>query len=155
MQSALQGEPVRRIMNSRVLAVKPDITVQDLVDNYIYKYHRKMFPVVTDSQQLVGCVSTAQIKKLPRNEWSRRTLREIAESCSRQNTVTPDTDAAKVLPIMARAEDGPMLVVENGQLVGFLSPQDLLHFLSIKLELEGANGEAGTKSVPIHAGKAA
>ena len=158
MQSALQGEPVRRFMNPNVVAVKPDITVQDLVDNYIYKYHRKMFPVVSDSQQLVGCVSTAQVKALARTEWSRHTVKEIAQSCSPQNTITPDTDAAKVFSILSRSEASPLLVVENGQLVAFVSPQDLLHFLSIKLELEGADGKpgkAGARGVEMHVGKAA
>ena len=155
LQSALKGEPVRRFMNRNVVTVKPDITVQDLVDNYIYKYHRKMFPVVTDSQQLVGCVGTEQVKKLPRNEWSQHNLTEIAAPCSRQNTITPDTDAAKVLSIMGRAEDSPLLVVENDRLVAFVSPQDLLHFLSIKLELEGADAKSAAKDVAFHAGKAA
>jgi Zn-dependent protease/predicted transcriptional regulator len=155
LQSALKGEPIRRFMNRNLVAVKPDITVQDLVDNYIYKYHRKMFPVVTDSQQLVGCVGTEQVKKLPRNEWSQHNLTEIAEPCSRQNTITPDTDATKVLSIMGRAEDSPLLVVENDRLVAFVSPQDLLHFLSIKLELEGADTKSAAKDVEVHAGKAA
>ena len=155
LQSVLKGEPVRRFMNRNLVSVPPEITVQDLVDNYIYKYHRKMFPVVTDSQQLVGCVSTEQVKKLPRSEWSQHNLREIAQPCSRQNTITPDTDAAKVLSIIGRAEDSPLLVVENDQLVAFVSPQDLLHFLSIKLELEGADGKAGAKDVAVHVVKAA
>ncbi len=155
LQSVLKGEPVRRFMNRNLVSVPPDITVQDLVDNYIYKYHRKMFPVVTDSQQLVGCVSTEQVKKLPRSEWSQHNLREIAQPCSRQNTITPDTDAAKVLSIIGRAEDSPLLVVENDQLVAFVSPQDLLHFLSIKLELEGADGKAGAKDLAVHVVKAA
>ena len=155
MQSALQGEPVRRFMNPNVVAVKADITVQDLVDNYVYKYHRKMFPVVSDSQQLVGCVSTAQVKALARTEWSRHTVKEIAQSCSPQNTITPDTDAAKAFSILSRNEDSPLLVVENGQLVAFVSPQDLLHFVSIKLELEGADGtagKAGVSGVEMHVG---
>jgi len=158
MQSALQGEPVRRFMNPNVVAVKADITVQDLVDNYVYKYHRKMFPVVSDSQQLVGCVSTAQVKALARTEWSRHTVKEISQSCSPQNTITPDTDAAKAFSILSRNEDSPLLVVENGQLVAFVSPQDLLHFVSIKLELEGADGKAGkagARGVEMHVGKAA
>jgi predicted transcriptional regulator len=107
---------------------------------------------------LVGCISTAHVKTLARTEWSQHTVREIAELCSPQNTVTPDTDGAKVFSILSRAEDSPLLVVENGQLVAFVSPQDLLHFLSIKLELEGAGskaGKAGAKGVAVHAGKAA
>jgi len=158
VQSALQGEPVRRFMNTNVVTVKPDITVQDFVDNYIYKYHRKMFPVTTDSRQLVGCVSTEQIKRLPRSEWSQHTLREVAQSCSPHNTVTPDTDGAKVLSIMRRTDNSPLLVVENGQLLGFVSPQDLMQFLTIKLELEGADSQArkaAARGMEMHAGRAA
>jgi len=155
LQSVLEGEPVRRFMNPNVIAVKPDITVQDFVDNYVYKYHRKMFPVVTDSQQLVGCVSTAQVKQLPRSEWSRRNLREITQPCRSQNTVTPNTDAAKLLSIIGRTEDSPLIVVEDNRLVAFVSPQDLLHFLAIKLELEGADGKSTAKDVTAHAAKAA
>jgi CBS-domain-containing membrane protein len=114
-----------------------------------------MFPVVADSQQLVGCVSTAQVKQLPRSEWSRRNLREITQPCRSQNTVTPDTDAAKLLSIIGRAEDSPLIVVEDNRLVAFVSPQDLLHFLAIKLELEGADGKSTAKDVTAHAAKAA
>jgi CBS-domain-containing membrane protein len=156
MQSVLEGEPVRRFMNPNPVTVKPDITVQDLVENYIYKYHHKMFPVVTDSQQLVGCVSTEQVKQMPREEWNQHSLREITQACSPQNTVSPDTDAAKVLSIMSREGDRGLVVVDNNKVVAFVSPQDLLHFLSAKLELEGQDARSGAKKIPIKAaGKAA
>ena len=155
LQSVLEGEPVSRFMNPNVVAVKPEITVQEFVDNYVYKYHRKTFPVVTDSQQLVGCVSTEQVKQLPRSEWSGRIVREITQPCRGQNTITPETDAAKVLAMIGRAEDNPLIVVDNNRVVAFVSPQDLLHFLSIKLELEGAEGKSRAKGVTVHAGKAA
>jgi Zn-dependent protease/predicted transcriptional regulator len=155
MQSVLEGEPVRRFMNPNPVTVKPDISVQELVDDYIYKYHHKMFPVVTDSQQLVGCVSTEQVKELPRSEWSRHSLQEIAKACSPQNTISPDTDAAKVLSIMSRAGDRGLIVVDNNRVVAFVSHQDLLHFLSTKLELEGRDGKVAAKNVAVDAGKAA
>jgi len=155
MQSVLEGEPVRRFMNPNPVTVKPDITVQDLVENYIYKYHHKMFPVVTDSQQLVGCVSTEQVKQMPRNEWNRHSLREITQACSPQNTVTPDTNAANVLSIMSHEGDRGLIVVDNNRVVAFVSPQDLLHFLSAKLELEGQDVKVAGKNVAVNAGKAA
>jgi hypothetical protein len=86
---------------------------------------------------------------------SQHKLRDIAQPCSRRNTIAPDTDAAKVLSIMGRTGDSPLLVVENGQSVAFVSPQDLSHFLSIKLKLEGADGQSGAKDVAFHVSKAA
>jgi len=155
MQSVLEGEPVRRFMNPNPVTVTPDMSVQDLVENYVYKYHHKMFPVVTDSQQLVGCVSTEQVKQMPKNEWNRHSLREITQACSPQNTVTPDTNAANVLSIMSHEGDRGLIVVDNGRVVAFVSPQDLLHFLSAKLELEGQDVKVSGKNVAVNAGKAA
>lgn len=155
MQSVLEGEPVRRFMNPNPVTVTPDMSVQDLVENYVYKYHHKMFPVVTDSQQLVGCVSTEQVKQMPKNEWNRHSLREITQACSPQNTVTPDTNAANVLSIMSHEGDRGLIVVDNGRVVAFVSPQDLLHFLSAKLELEGQDVKVAGKNVAVNAGKAA
>lgn len=155
MQSVLEGEPVRRFMNPNPVTVTPDMSVQDLVENYVYKYHHKMFPVVTDSQQLVGCVSTEQVKQVPRNEWNRHSLREITQACSPQNTVTPDTNAANVLSIMSREGDRGLIVVDNNRVVAFVSPQDLLHFLSAKLELEGQDVRSAAKNVSVNSGKAA
>jgi CBS-domain-containing membrane protein len=155
MQSVLEGEPVRRFMNPNPVTVTPDMSVQDLVENYVYKYHHKMFPVVTDSQQLVGCVSTEQVKQMPRNEWNRHSLREITQACSPQNTVTPDTNAANVLSIMSHEGDRGLIVVDNNRVVAFVSPQDLLHFLSAKLELEGQDAKVAGKNVAVNAGKAA
>jgi Zn-dependent protease/predicted transcriptional regulator len=155
MQSVLEGEPVRRFMNPNPVTVTPDMSVQDLVENYVYKYHHKMFPVVTDSQQLVGCVSTEQVKQMPRSEWNRHSLREITQACSPQNTVTPDTNAANVLSIMSHEGDRGLIVVDNNRVVAFVSPQDLLHFLSAKLELEGQDVKVAGKNVAVNAGKAA
>ena len=155
VQSVLEGEPVRRFMNPNPVTVTPDMSVQDLVENYVYKYHHKMFPVVTDSQQLVGCVSTEQVKQMPRNEWNRHSLREITQACSPQNTVTPDTNAANVLSIMSHEGDRGLIVVDNNRVVAFVSPQDLLHFLSAKLELEGQDVKVAGKNVAVNAGKAA
>jgi len=116
MQSALQGEPVRRFMEPELVAVKPEITVQDLVDNYIYKYHRKISRLSVIPQRW-GCVSTAQVKTLARTEWSPARPSRRSSILLPQNTITPIRDAAKVFFDLSRAKPSPLLVVENGQLV--------------------------------------
>jgi hypothetical protein len=46
--------------------------------------------------------------------------------------------------------------VDNNRVVAFVSPQDLLHFLSAKLELEGRDTRFTEKNVAVNAaGKAA
>ena len=135
LRQALQGEPVQRFMNRSPITVSPDTTVHDLVENYIYRYHYKMFPVVEGSE-LLGWVSTEQARNLPRAEWDRHTVREILQHSLGENTVAPDTDAMRALALMNRTGRSRLLVVDHGRLIGILALRDLMKFLSLKLDLE-------------------
>jgi Zn-dependent protease len=135
VRKALEGEPVRRFMNPDPVTVPDSLTVAQLVDDYIYKYHYKMFPVMAGNK-LTGCITTRQVKDIPREAWDRETIREAASPCSEENTISPDTDAIKALAMMNQTGQSRLLVVENGRLVGLVSLKDLLDFFSLKVELE-------------------
>ncbi len=135
IRQALQGEPVRRFMNPEPVTVPADLVLADLVEEYIYRYHFKMFPVV-EGERLLGCITTRQVKETPREEWSARTVGEVAGECSEANTIAPDTDAVAALSKMSRNRLSRLMVVDEGRLVGLLSLKDLMELLSLKLELE-------------------
>lgn len=135
VRKALEGESVRRFMNTNPVTVQESITVEQLVEDYIYKYHYKMFPVMS-GDKLVGCITTRQVTEIPREAWSRETIREAANQCSPENTISPDTDAIKALGIMTQTGVSRMLVVDKGRLVGIVTLKDLLDFFSLKVELE-------------------
>lgn len=132
----LEGEPVARFMNPNPISVSPHLSLKDLVENYIYRYHFKMFPVV-ENGDLIGCVTLSQIKQIPREEWEKLTVADILKQCSPENTITPEADALKALSIMNKTGNSRLMVVENGQLVGVISLKDLLGLLSLKVDLEG------------------
>jgi Zn-dependent protease/predicted transcriptional regulator len=135
VRKALEGEHVRRFMNEHPVTVPASLTVQDLVEDYIYKHHYKMFPVM-EGDNLVGCITTREVKEVPREEWSRDTVGRLAAKCSPENTIAPDADATKALARMNQTGVSRLLVVENGRLVGLVTLKDLLAFLSLKVELE-------------------
>jgi Zn-dependent protease len=135
IRQMLAGEPVRRFMNDQPVTVSDDTRVETLVDDYVYKHHHKMYPVV-EGDRLTGCVTTRDVKDLPREQWSQRSVGDVAHACNGQNTVSPDTDAMKALGMMSRSKNSRLLVVEEGRLLGVLTLKDLLDFLSLKLELE-------------------
>ena len=135
MRHALEGEMVRRFMNTNPVTVSPAISVQQLVEDYIYKYHHKMFPVV-DGGRLIGCISIQQVKEIPRDRWSQRTVGELVTACSSENTIRPDDDAMKVLSMMNRTRASRLMVVDGDQLVGIIALKDMLSFFSLKVELE-------------------
>ena len=132
---ALEGESLQRFMNQDPITVSPETSVKQLVEDYIYRYHHKLFPVV-DGDRLIGCITTRQVKEIPRDRWSGTTVGEVAEKCSDENTIAPETDAVKALASMHRNGAGRLMVVKDGRLLGILALKDLLNFLSMKIELE-------------------
>jgi CBS domain-containing protein len=128
------GQPVSRFVNRQPIAVSPDLSIRSLVQDYVHQHHHKVFPVVRDGR-LLGCVTTAQISAIDKGQWDQRTVGEIMEPCSPDNTVAPETDTLEAMRKMQRTGRSPLLVVSRGQLVGMLSLRDLLELFALKLEL--------------------
>lgn len=136
LRKALEGESVKRFMKTDPVVVTPSITVGQLVEDYIYKYHHKMFPIVEEKDRLIGCVTTKQVKEIPREEWSSKKVVEIAAKCTAENTIDPRVDAMKALSIMSKSGLSRLMVTEGNRLVGVIALKDMLRFLSLKVELE-------------------
>ncbi len=135
--STLQGEPVRRFMTMQPDTVPPQVSVEELVNDYIYRYHHRLFPVVSTEGKLAGCVTPERVRTVPREEWDRHSVQEIAAPCSQDNVISPDTDASEALAMMNRTGNTRLMVVDGGKLVAVVTLKDLLQFLARKLELQG------------------
>jgi CBS domain-containing protein len=135
IREGLRGVPVRRIMTADPITVPPGISVAQLIDDYVYRHHHKMFPVV-ENGSLVGCVSINEGKQVPREQWAATTVASIMQPCSAATAIAPDADAMEVLTTMSRTRNSRYLVMEGNRLVGVLSLKDMLKFLSVKLDLE-------------------
>jgi Zn-dependent protease len=133
VRQALEGEPIHRFMTTDPVTVSPTMSVQEMIENYVYRYYYKLFPVV-EGDQLVGCVTLDRIKDLSSDERATRTVGDIAEACSEKNTISSDADAMHALSRMN--QDNPrMMVVDNGHLRGIIALRDLMRFFSLRIEL--------------------
>ena len=136
IRNALGGEPVSHFMETNPVTVPPSITIRELVDDYFYKYHFKMFPVSGNSM-LEGCISSKEIKAIPREQWDLRRVQDVLVSCSTETMVSPNTDAMQALSLMNRTGNSRLMVVEGDHLVGIITLKDMLKFLNLKMDLEG------------------
>jgi len=135
VRRALEGEPVSRFMQPDVVTVDPSLSIEELVENYIYRLHHKMFPVA-DNGRLIGCVTTRDVQHVSRDEWSTTTVADISHRCDPDNTIAPASDAMEALSQMSRNGAHRLMVVEGDKLAGLLSLSDLVKFMSLKVELE-------------------
>lgn len=135
IRRVLEGETVGRFMHSPAVTVPPETTVQDFVDDYVYKHHHKMFPVAKNGT-LEGCVTTSALKSIPREEWPQHQVSELQEPCSEANSISIDADAVKALSQMTSTNKSRLVVVEGDQLRGIIALKDMLRLISLKMELE-------------------
>lgn len=136
IRKSLEGEPVKKFMKSDPVTVSPSLSLEDLVEDYVYKHHYKLYPV-TDGNNLKGCITINQIKEVPKEERAQHTVGEIAQSCSDVNTISPDEDSMNALQTMHKHKTSRLMVVDNGQLVGVIALKDIMEMLSMKMDLEG------------------
>ncbi|MDD5205554.1 MAG: site-2 protease family protein [Desulfobacterales bacterium] len=134
---ALEGESVSRFMTKDPVTVSPATTLESFVNDYVYRYQHKMFPVVSDSDQMDGCITTAEIKAIPREEWKNKRVGDILKPCSTDTVIPAGSDAVKALSLMNRTGSSRLLVVEGDRLAGVISLKDMLKFLSLKVEMDG------------------
>jgi Zn-dependent protease/CBS domain-containing protein len=138
IRQALQGEPVRRFMNSKPIVVPPSLDLLHWVEDFVYRYHHRAFPVASNGQ-LEGLVTTQALSRIPRREWPEHTVGVVLVSDLPAVSIAADADALEALGKMQRIGSSRLLVTEGDQLVGIVSLKDLLRFLNLKFELEGPN----------------
>jgi Zn-dependent protease/CBS domain-containing protein len=137
LRDALQGQPIRNFMRPNPVTVPSGISIRKLVEDYFYRYHFRMFPVVADGDKLEGCVSAQDVKRIPREEWEQHHIEEIVRPPSNTNTIGPDADALNALAKMRESGASGLLVTDHEHLLAIISLKDLLKLLSTKLDLEG------------------
>ena len=123
-RSSLEGVPVRHFMDDHPIAVQRVLSIDSLAEDFIYKHHLSMLPVV-DGDRLLGYVTARRVKQLPRDEWARQTIGSIVVPFSNENTVSPDSDAIEALDKMTHTGISRLMVVEQGRLAGIIGLQDL------------------------------
>jgi CBS domain containing-hemolysin-like protein len=71
-------------MNTRFVSVKPDITVNELLNNYFKVYRKSEFPVVLAGRgedptgnELLGAITAKQASKVPEHSRDRIKVEEI------------------------------------------------------------------------------
>lgn len=129
-----QSKKVKEFMVKEPLTVSRSLSLQEFVENYVYKYHFQMYPVMSFGK-LAGCVSVHNVASVPREEWPTQTISTIMENCGENNAIEPEEDANKALEIMNRTGNSRLMVVEGDNLVGIITLKDMLKYLSLKMEL--------------------
>jgi len=140
MRQELEGESIDKFLHGNPVTVDPDLTIEELVNEYIYSDYHSIYPVV-ENKRLQGYVSLEEVKNYPRDEWNRRSMADIYVPVSEENTITAGSDAMQALIKMSKNGRSELMVNNDGHFAGIVAQRDLLRYFSVKSELRGEEEE--------------
>jgi len=116
--------------------VHPDITIQQLMDDYFMRRRYAAYPVIEDGDHPVGMVTLQQVKAVPREEWPTRVVADVMTPSGEDLVVAVDERLSTVLEKLGATPTRRLLVSENGHLAGIITASDLSAWLDRARQLE-------------------
>jgi Zn-dependent protease len=110
---------VGEVMSPPVV-VEPDLLISRFVDEILPLHRYSSFPVGQD-KRLLGILTLADLKKLPREQWRNRRVRDAMRPVTPSMFVKTSADMEAANEMIQRNGVGALAVIEeSGELVGFL-----------------------------------
>ena len=134
MTEALHGISVGDIMTRNLLTVPPDITVQQLVDNFFLVHPHGGYPVV-QNDKLLGIVTMSSVRSIPREKRELEPVSQAMVPFERLVTINPAVSAAEAMQKIAKQRVGRLVVTDGDKILGLLTRGDLMKTIRTRQEL--------------------
>jgi len=134
VETMLRGVRAEDLMVKDFKTVTDNISVQDLVDDYIFKEKERVF-LVSANGDLRGIVCLEDVKATPREKWATTTVGEIMTPREKLEAVSPDTDGSKVLNSLTAKEIHQVPVMKGEKIAGIICRTDILRYIQLRTEL--------------------
>ena len=100
--------------------LEPDLPINRFVDEILSLHRHTSFPVAQD-KQLLGILTLEDLKKVPREEWRSRRVRDVMKPVTSQLFVPHNATMGSAKELMQQNGVGALAIVNGaGDLVGFL-----------------------------------
>jgi CBS domain-containing protein len=115
-------------MVKNVVALSPDLTLDEAVNQYFLPYGYGGFPVVQDDR-LMGVVTVRDVQTVQHSLWAFRRVADIMQASGDDLVVSPDVSAMRALEQMMALGAERLAVVQDGRLLGLVTRASLGHFI--------------------------
>ncbi|MCE7978531.1 MAG: site-2 protease family protein [Nitrospira sp. NTP1] len=141
IRASLASVPVRELMVRNVVALSPELSLEEAVNQYFLPYGYGGFPVVHEGR-LVGVVAVRDVQTVTNSLWVFRRVADIMQPSSDEMVISPDHSAMQALEQMMAVGAERLVVVQDGQLLGLLTRASIGHFI----EQRHPSGMSGSSS---------
>lgn len=125
-------------MSPRPETVGPDLTVDELIHDYLLRRPYNAFPVVEDDV-VVGMVTLNGLQDIPRARWKELVAGQIMTPLEQLVLVEPETPMTQVLERMRETEVRRVLVARDWELLGIISTSDVARWLDRVALMDGGS----------------
>jgi len=116
------------------VSVEPELSLQQLVEEYVLQQNIRCFPVREDGH-LIGLITLDDVRQVPREEWALTPVRRKMVSLDKLHKVAPNEDLNQVMQMMSKEDINQVPVVEGESLVGMISRADIIRLMEIRRQL--------------------
>jgi Zn-dependent protease len=134
VQSLLSGHRVSQAMSTHCARVAEDVSLRDIVDESILGRGQHCL-LINRGNDIVGLITLQQIKEVPRAEWATTRAGQVMLPVNRLASIAPDAQLWTALEKLDRNGVNQLPVIQNHQVIGMLSREDLISFLRTLQEL--------------------
>ena len=129
-RTSLTSLTVRQVMAHRVVTLRPDMTVQEAVDQFFITHGFGGFPVC-EGGQFLGVVTVSDVQALPLTLWPWRHIREIMQPASQACCIPPDWSVIQAMEWMIQNGWDRLVVMESEQIVGLITRSAIANILQL------------------------
>ena len=130
----LAGLTVGRLMRPPGPPVLPEVDVATFVHDWLMRSDDRAFPVMDTDGELLGLITMADVRALPREGWPTIRVAQIMTPRERLVTTTPREDAAEALEKLSRANVSQLPVLEGRRLTGMLLRSDIARWIELHVQ---------------------
>ncbi|MBN1356313.1 site-2 protease family protein [bacterium] len=133
LKRGLTGMNVEQLMIRNVNTVSPDLIVQNLVEDHMLRQRHHSFPVLENGNP-VGIVTLHDVKRIPKQEWLSKSVRDIMTPLNPDITICTKCELSEAFVKTASNGIGRLLVLdETNRFAGYISFRDLETLVTLKL----------------------
>lgn len=128
----LEQIPVSRLMQrDPVIAVPSGLSVATFVDEQLMATEQRAFPVLKGGE-LLGIVTAADVRRIPRAAWGDKTVGEIMIGRQDLAVAAPDEEASSAFDKLASRDVEQLPVVDQGKFIGLFRRRDVVRWLDLQ-----------------------
>jgi Zn-dependent protease len=134
LEQSLGGVTVDKVMKHDFCQVGLLTPLTEIINSHVLNSGQRYF-LVMDGSEVQGLVTLQNIAAIPQRLWPFTTARQAMTPIARVEGLAPYTELLDALRTLETEDQQSMPVIQDHQLVGILSRDDISHYLKLRREL--------------------